>query len=98
MVEHVPPSVVSSYLESRVDGWLNGVLHCGDMSRWRWGVQCMSTNDQILLLEYLAQWQNERQLKYDESTIFELFAADQILKDHELSWDELESGLVDGGD
>lgn len=61
----------------------------------------MATNDLIILNQILAQKRNEIAPRLSENEYFELFTAEQILKDYELSYDEIESGNVgksaDGG-
>lgn len=57
----------------------------------------MSTNDLILLNQLLDQRLSEIGSGLPESEYFELFSAEQVLKDDDLSYDELESGIVDGG-
>jgi hypothetical protein len=57
------------------------------------------SNDQIILDETLVQLRRERGGERSESSFLELFVAEQVLKDYDLSIDEIESGLVgDGGD
>lgn len=59
----------------------------------------MTENDRILLDEILKQKREEVAPAIDEARYFELFAAEQLLKDYDLSYEELESGLVgNGGD
>lgn len=59
----------------------------------------MSANDRIILDEILRQRQQEVDPSLAPSQFFELFTSEQILKDHDFSYDEIESGLVgDGGD
>lgn len=57
----------------------------------------MSTNDQILLDQLLDQRLSEIGSGLPESEYFELFSAEQVLKDDDLSYDELEDGIIDGG-
>lgn len=57
----------------------------------------MAMNDRIILDEVLKQRQSEVGPNADPSDFFELFTAEQILKDFDLSYDEIESGLVGGG-
>lgn len=57
----------------------------------------MATNDRIILDEVLKQRQSEIDPAADPSDFFELFTAEQILKDFDLSYEEIESGLVGGG-
>jgi hypothetical protein len=64
-----------------------------------WEDSDMSTNDQVILNQMLEKRQQELSVSLSESEFFELFACEQILKDHDLSWEEIESGIVgDGGD
>ena len=59
----------------------------------------MTTNSQIILDGVLKQRQSEVDPDADPSTFFEFFTAQQVLKDFDLSYDEIASGLVgDGGD
>ena len=57
----------------------------------------MSTNDLILLNQLLDQRLSEIGAGLPESEFFEIFSAEQILKDDDLSYDELEDGVIDGG-
>jgi len=57
----------------------------------------LSNNDQIILEKILEQQRAERAPGLAPSKYFELFVAEQLLKHHDLSYDEIESGLVDGG-
>jgi len=59
----------------------------------------MASNDRIILDEVLKQRQADIDPVAAPSEFFELFTAEQVLKDHDLSYDEIDSGLVgDGGD
>jgi hypothetical protein len=59
----------------------------------------MPTNDQVILRQLLDQRRAELTSPFTETGYFELFAAEQVLKDADLSWDEVQSGIVaDGGD
>jgi hypothetical protein len=59
----------------------------------------MASNDKIILDEILKARQAEVDPDASASDYFELFTAEQILKDYDLSYDEIESGLIgDGGD
>jgi hypothetical protein len=57
----------------------------------------MTNNDQVVLAEHLSQRRQDEAPETTESEFFELFASSEILKDHELSWDEIEQGSVGGG-
>jgi hypothetical protein len=57
----------------------------------------MSTNDRILLDNVLSQGRSQRAPSMSESDFFELFAAEQVLKDFDLSYEEITSGIVAGG-
>lgn len=61
----------------------------------------MASNDIIILDEALKQRQAEIDPAAVPSEFFELFTAEQVLKDHDLLYDEIDSGLVgacgDGG-
>ncbi len=57
----------------------------------------MPTNDQTVLDQVLSTERADRFSELSDSEFFELFVAEQILKDRDLSYDEIESGIVDGG-
>ena len=59
----------------------------------------MASNRRTILNELLVQYRNELAPDDEPNQFFEYFAAEQALKDFDLSFDEIESGLVgDGGD
>ena len=59
----------------------------------------MSENDRVLLDQVLEQKRAELAASLTDSQFFEVFVAEQTLKDYDLSYDELEGGIVgDGGD
>lgn len=57
----------------------------------------MSTNDLILLNQLLDQRLSEIGEGLSEEEYFEVFSAEQALKDEDLSYDELVNGVIDGG-
>lgn len=57
----------------------------------------MTTNDQVILKDILRERRAEIAPDMSESAFFEIFVAEQILKDRDLSWDELSRGVIDGG-
>lgn len=57
----------------------------------------MSTNDLIMLDAVLKQKRNETAPNFSESSYFEIFTAEQILKDFDLSYDEIIDGIIGGG-
>lgn len=61
----------------------------------------MANNDQVLLKELLNQEQASFQEPFTESEFFEFYSSIQILKEYELSYDEIKSGIagesLDGG-
>ena len=57
----------------------------------------MSNNTRVLLDQFLEQQKSERTTPLPDDTAFELFVCEQVLKDSELSVDELSSGIVGGG-
>lgn len=57
----------------------------------------MASNDKIILDEVLKQRKAEIDPTSSESEFFELFVAEQTLKDHDLSYDEIEFGLIGSG-
>lgn len=57
----------------------------------------MATNDVIILDKILEQRHTDIGPELDSPTFFELFVAEQVLKDYDLSYDELKAGRVGGG-
>jgi len=57
----------------------------------------MSTNHQIILNTLLSQQRSELGSALSEDDFFHLFVTGQVLKNYELSYDELSEGIVDGG-
>jgi hypothetical protein len=61
----------------------------------------MANNDQVILNELLSQEKEALQESFTETEFFEFYSALQILKLHELSYDEIKSGIagnsLDGG-
>jgi hypothetical protein len=57
----------------------------------------MSTNDLVLLNQLLDQRLSEIGQGLAEDEYFEIFSAEQALKDDDLSYEELASGIIDGG-
>jgi hypothetical protein len=57
----------------------------------------MSSNDLILLNQLLKQRINEIGPDMAESDFFEMFSAEQVLKDYDLSYEEIQDGIVDNG-
>ncbi len=57
----------------------------------------MANNDLILLDQLLEQRMQEAGTGLSSDEFFEMFSAEQVLKDSDLSYDELSAGIVDGG-
>src|SRR2546421_345940 len=57
----------------------------------------MARND-IVLVDSLVNKLKDQIRNRDDSEVFELFSFDQVLKDFDLSYEELETGWTDGGD
>ncbi len=57
----------------------------------------MSSNDLVLLNQLLGQRLSEIGNGLTEDEYFEIFSAEQVLKDDDLSYEELTSGIIDGG-
>ncbi|QSE96914.1 AIPR family protein [Fulvivirga lutea] len=57
----------------------------------------MSSNQQILLNTLLEQQKNEHDPDLKDDEYFEIFVTEQILKNYELSYDEIIEGIVDNG-
>ena len=55
------------------------------------------SNDKILLDSLLNQLHSQTAISIPESEFFGLFAAEQITKDYDLSYEALQEGIVDGG-
>lgn len=58
----------------------------------------MARNDIVLLDSVIKKLMEQNEGKYQLSEQFELFCYDQVLKDYDLAFDEIEFGWVDGGD
>ncbi|MEM6704383.1 MAG: AIPR family protein [Acidobacteriota bacterium] len=56
----------------------------------------MPSNDLVLLKEILQKGNQETAPELDESDYFELFVATELLKDYQLSYDEVAAGLIGG--
>lgn len=56
----------------------------------------MNENDKIILEQILDEQRQEHAPSASKSEFFEMFVAEQTLKDHDLGYDELEAGIVDG--
>ena len=52
-------------------------------------------NAQVILDEYSCN-SNERAPEMEPSAYFEVFCTEQLLKDFDLSYEEIEAGIVDG--
>lgn len=57
----------------------------------------MSENDRIVLKAVLAEQKTAKAPELSDNAYFEIFAAEQILKDFDLSYDEIQSGQLGGG-
>ncbi len=57
----------------------------------------MATNDKVLLDQILIENQNRIAPEMSESDFFELFVAEQLLKSYGLSYEEIEAGIIGGG-
>jgi len=59
----------------------------------------MSVNDQIILDQVVNQKRSELAPAISLSDFFEVFVAEQVLKDYDLSYEEIDAGIVgEGGD
>lgn len=56
----------------------------------------MSANDKIILEQILEEHRAERAPTASESDFFELYVAEQALKEHDLGYEELEAGVIGG--
>ena len=57
----------------------------------------MKSNDLIILDSIINQKKQEVAEDLSESDFFEVFTSDQILKNYELSYEELKDGKIGGG-
>src|SRR5579883_1009680 len=57
----------------------------------------MTSNDQVILEQILQQQSIEIETPFSESELFERFVVDQALKNYNLTYDDIEAGIVDGG-
>lgn len=57
----------------------------------------MNANDKIILEQIVEQVRNDRAESMTKPEFFELFVSEQVLKDFDLGHDEIESGIVSGG-
>lgn len=57
----------------------------------------MSSNDLVLIRELILQRNDELAPELSKSEYFNIFAAEQALKDRDLSYDEISDGIIDGG-
>lgn len=57
------------------------------------------TNDQIILEQILKDKKNELDVDIKDSEFFEIYSASEILKDYDVTYDDIEYGIVgNGGD
>ena len=61
-----------------------------------WGAK-MSANDLILIRQLVSQRRSELAPELSEKEYFNIFATEQALKDRDLSYDEIQDGIVNGG-
>lgn len=57
----------------------------------------MASNELVLLDQVLAQRQADRHVKLKDDDAFELFACEQVVRNHDLSNEEVMAGIVGGG-
>ena len=58
----------------------------------------MATNEQILLDQILDQEREAKAKELDQDDFFLIFAVEQVIKKFDLSYDEIQNGIVDGSD
>jgi hypothetical protein len=56
----------------------------------------MSSNDQIILDQVLAQTQSALAPELAKDRFFELFASEQVVKEYDLTYEDIQAGIVDG--
>ena len=54
----------------------------------------MPTNDQIILKQLLEDRKRDTAPELSESDYFELFCGEQVLKNYDASYDDIEGGVV----
>ena len=57
----------------------------------------MNSNDKIILEQIIDQEHTVRAAASPKSEFFEIFVAEQVLKDYDLGYNEIESGVIGGG-
>lgn len=57
----------------------------------------MNANDKIILEQIIDQEHRDRAPSSPKSEFFEIFVAEQVLKDYDLGYEEIESGIIGGG-
>jgi hypothetical protein len=57
----------------------------------------MNSNDKIILEQIIDQEHKVRAATSPKSEFFEIFVAEQVLKDYDLGYNEIESGIIGGG-
>lgn len=57
----------------------------------------MANNDQIILDQIVEEQRTSRFPSVNRSEFFEMYVAEQVLKDFDLSDEEIEAGLVGNG-
>ena len=57
----------------------------------------MAQNDKLLLDQVIEEHKSKNTPEYSPSEFFELFTAEQILKSYELTNEDIDAGIVDGG-
>ncbi len=58
----------------------------------------MARNDVVILDSLVEKARHQLGKATDDAELFELFVFDQVMKDYDLSYEELETGWTDGGD
>ena len=58
----------------------------------------MADNELVLLDQVLAQRQSERLVPIRDDEAFELFSSEQIMRERDISPEEIAAGIVGGGD
>jgi hypothetical protein len=58
----------------------------------------MSANERVLLASLVEERRVRVAPELSSEDFFGLFVSEQILWDHSLSWEEIQDGVVDGGD
>lgn len=67
------------------------------IKKWRIWSDMSNSNNTIILEGCVDEFREQNEIDLDDSELFELFSLSQITKNYELSYDEIQDAIVDGG-